>query len=328
MPDYAPLWVNSSHHEAIAGRVDRFADVLVELSPEQKRDVLLDVIESKRQHLRQFPASCSARINREDAFDSLYELMETEFGVSRAQVDDQYRTLEDYVFAELEYEQSKTCCWNRSTSQMYEVIMDLNVGLQQDATQCVAPVVFMNRDDSGDGYELFRQHAVELGRGEQWQPWSEDESCAQRDVAQDTIAASEMVEFCALSGGGEVVVPVDTVSAEVVFRGGIDVPDNDLQGARATATASVTGTIVSAVLEVDISHTWRGDLEISLVHPDGTSVLLKRPDGDDGDGVVEQFDVPGFAGKSAAGEYALVVKDTAAQDTGRLNSAVLRLAVE
>ena len=332
MPDYAPEWVNSRSLEQIAARPSEFEEVLVELSPDQKRDVLLDIIESKRQHLRQFPASCSARINREKAFDSLYELMETEFGTTAAQVDAQSRTLEDYVFAELEYEQSKTCCWNRTTNVMYEVVMDLNIKAQEDATQCVAPVVFMNRDDSGDGYELFRQHAATLGKADQWVAWSEDESCPQRAVAEDTIAASEAVDFCTLPDGGGTGNPPpvdtgDTTSVDVVFNGGLDIPDNDAQGLRVSATSATNGTIASAVLEVGITHTWRGDLEITLVHPDGTSAILKRADGDDGDDVNQRFEVPSFFGKAAEGEFALVVKDTASQDVGRLNSAVLTLAV-
>lgn len=331
MGDYASEWVNSRELDQIAARPSQFEDVLVELSPDQKRDVLLEIIESKRQHLRQFPASCSARINREKAFDSLYELMESEFGTTRAQVDGQFRTLEDYVFAELEYEKSKTCCWNRTTNAMYEVIMDFNIKAQENASMCVAPVVFMNRADAGDGYELFRQHAISLGKGAEWVAWSEDESCPQRAVAEDTIAAFEGAEFCSLPEGGNTggTTPVDpgnTTSTEVVFNGGFDIPDNDSQGLRLEATSTATGTIATAVLDVQITHTWRGDLEISLIHPDGTSAILKRADGDDGDDVNQRFEVPSFAGKGAEGTFTLVVVDTASQDTGRLNSAVLTLA--
>ncbi len=332
MPAYTNAWVNSRDTEAIASRPDVFEQVLVELSPDQKRDVLLEVIESKRQHLRQFPASCSARINREKAFDSLYELMEDEFGMTTAQVDDQFRILEDYVFTELTYEQSKTCCWNRSTAAMHEIVMDMNLKLQEDATQCVAPVVFMNRDDAGDGYEMFRQHAEQLGRSGEWVAWSADESCPQAGVPEDTIAPSDVTGFCDLESGGNIGGEVDPpvsggADVEVVFTGGVAIPDNDPAGAVVRGSTDAAGTIASASIDLQITHTWRGDLEISLVHPDGTSVIIRRPDSDDGDDVSGRFEVPGLAGKSAAGEYTLIVKDTQAQDTGRINSAALVLNV-
>ena len=53
--------------------------LLGEVSPEQKRDALLVLIEDNRNHLRLYPASCSARERREEAFKDLYELMQGEF---------------------------------------------------------------------------------------------------------------------------------------------------------------------------------------------------------------------------------------------------------
>jgi len=86
---------------------------------------LIAIIEDNRNHLRQYPASCSARIRREETFDKLYALNEERFGMSRAQTDQQYRTLDDYALAELEYEKSKTCCWNSTTSRSEEHTSEL-----------------------------------------------------------------------------------------------------------------------------------------------------------------------------------------------------------
>lgn len=328
LSDDVPSWIDSTDHDAISERLEIFESILVELSPDQKRDVLLDVIESKRQHLQQFPASCAARIAREDAFESLYELMAEEFGMTESEVDEEYRRLADYAFARLVYDQSKTCCWNRSTNAMYDIVMDLNVKAQEQADMCVAPIVFMNRDDAGDGYELFRQHAVELGRGDQWVDWSADESCPQQGVAEDTIADSNVVPYCELSntepeepiGGGD----SDTIAVE--FQGA-EIPDNDPRGVELTSTADISGSITGATLDVDISHTWRGDLSIEIVHPDGTRVMVKSQDGDSGDDVNERYEVPGFFGKSASGEYRVVVVDHASLDEGRVNSMTLNLSV-
>ncbi len=195
-------WINSTDYPRIAARPARFQQMLGQVSPEQLRTELLAQIEDSRMHLRNYPASCAARERREVAWDQLYDLLDREFGITRAQADEQYRTMEDYVFAELEYTDSKTCCWNSTTSAMYEIIMDYARQEQADADaggMCVTPTVFMNRD----GYGLWKEYAESTGRGAAWVPWSEDESCPQRNVATDTESAHEWADFCTLEGGGE-----------------------------------------------------------------------------------------------------------------------------
>lgn len=195
-------WISDTDYDAISARPNQFENLLGEVSPEQKRGALAAMIEDSRNHLRQYPASCSARIKREDAFKDLYELNETEFGVSRAQTDAQFRTLEDYVFAELEYAESKTCCWNSSTSAMYQIALDYNQSLQED--MCAEPVVFKN---TNGGYQVFADYAAATDRGHLWKPWSADESCPQAGVANDTLAETDAAPWCELEsvpgGGGE-----------------------------------------------------------------------------------------------------------------------------
>ena len=80
------------------------------------------------------------------------------------------------------------------------------------------------------------------------------------------------------------------------------------------------GAISDLSLHVDISHTYRGDLEVRLIHPDGTDLQVHEPDMTYHDDLVETWDVAGFDGKDAAGIWTLVIVDHAAQDTGTLNS--------
>jgi len=174
-----------------------FETLLKTLTPAEKLATLEQVIEARRAHLRNYPASCSARINRELAFSELYQVGQ-EQGLSRLEVDQRYRKFEDYVFAELVYEQSKTCCWNSTTSNMYDIVMQLNERLLNDEAnrQCGDVTVFMNRDDATDGYEVFRQFAAELGRESEWVRWSADESCPQAQVPQDTPADHAWTDLC------------------------------------------------------------------------------------------------------------------------------------
>ena len=93
-------------------------------APEEKRDVLLDMIEAERAHLSKYPASCAARIRREQAFTELYAHQATFFDQSQEDVDQEYRIFEDFVFAELVYEESRTCCWNSTNGAMYQAIVE------------------------------------------------------------------------------------------------------------------------------------------------------------------------------------------------------------
>ena len=194
LPEDVDNWVSSTNYTAIAARPDQFEELLEEVSPDQKRDAVLAIIEDKRAHLRRYPASCSARINREGAFEELYELMEDEFYTNRAEVDRRYRKFEDYVFAELVYQESKTCCWNSSTSNMYEIAMELAEKTVREAGSCAPPPIFMNNN----GYGLFQSYAESIGRGHEWVAWSADESCPQSGVAVDLEEEHLWVGFCTI----------------------------------------------------------------------------------------------------------------------------------
>ena len=92
-------------------------------------------------------------------------------------------------------------------------------------------------------------------------------------------------------------------------------------------------------VEMDISHTYIGDLIIDLTSPEGTTVRLHDRSGggdddilatydDDGDGTLP--DGPGtlsdFDGELVAGTWTLTLSDNAGADTGSLNAWTLKIA--
>jgi hypothetical protein len=163
----------------IAARPARFRELLAELTPEEQRDGAIARIESARAHLREHPASCSARERREDAFADLYEVMFRDFGETRRAVDARWRTLEDHVLAELEYTTSRTCCWNRSTAAMHEIVLAHAEHEREEAAarrECAAPTPFRaepeDRLAGGDGYDRWRAYAHLIDRGDEWREWS------------------------------------------------------------------------------------------------------------------------------------------------------------
>lgn len=186
-------FVDASDTAKIAARVARFEEILREVGPEEKRDVLLAQIEDARAHLRRFPASCSARIRREEAFSALYDLESDAFGRTRHAVDAEFRELEDFVLAELEYTKSKTCCWNSSNAAMYDIVMRMASEEIAAEGECRAPTVFRAQ---GGGYQRWADYAASIGRAGDWKAWSEDEPCAQRDVVDDTEAEHEWTPWC------------------------------------------------------------------------------------------------------------------------------------
>lgn len=101
----------------------------------------------------------------------------------------------------------------------------------------------------------------------------------------------------------------------------VSVPDN---GAAVTSSVSVTGITGNApgnlAVGVDIIHTWRGDLVVDLVAPDGTVYNLKPySSSDSADNVQTTYTVNASA-EVANGNWSLRVQDRATYDTGYINS--------
>jgi hypothetical protein len=190
-------WINSVDFPRIAARPARFQALLGQVSPQQQRTELLAQIEDARRHLRNYPASCAARQRRENAFRALYGLA-YDLNTTKSQLDAEHRKLEDYVFGELVYTQSKTCCWNSTTSAMGDLVVkkaEADKAAADARGQCEAPTVFASRTD---GYQRWQQYAQSVGRGAEWKAWTEDESCPQRDVAQDTVALTDATPYCSM----------------------------------------------------------------------------------------------------------------------------------
>ncbi|MCX4996024.1 M4 family metallopeptidase [Streptomyces longwoodensis] len=136
-------------------------------------------------------------------------------------------------------------------------------------------------------------------------------SSAEYKAVQDAWAA---VAVGARSGGG---------GGGTTFENTADVsiPDN---GAAVTSSITVSGRTGNAPstlqVAVDIVHTWRGDLVVDLVAPDGTAYRLKSfSSSDSADNVQATYTVDASS-EVANGTWALRVQDQAAQDTGYINA--------
>ncbi|MCQ9134790.1 S8 family peptidase [Streptomyces hilarionis] len=100
----------------------------------------------------------------------------------------------------------------------------------------------------------------------------------------------------------------------------VAIPDNGSAVESPITVSGRTGNAPAALqVGVDITHTYRGDLVVDLVAPDGTSYRLKAASSSDSaDDVRTAYSVDASA-ETANGVWKLRVQDTAAQDTGTLN---------
>ncbi|WHT17709.1 S8 family serine peptidase [Crossiella sp. CA-258035] len=105
-----------------------------------------------------------------------------------------------------------------------------------------------------------------------------------------------------------------------------DVPVPDLATVESPVTvADCAGNAATVTVDVNIKHTWRGDLVVDLLAPDGTPFRLKGSSGSDSaDDVVGSFTV-NAGGKAKNGVWKLRVQDVARSDTGTILSWTIKL---
>ncbi|MFG0450122.1 S8 family serine peptidase [Shewanella sp. YQ_9] len=131
-----------------------------------------------------------------------------------------------------------------------------------------------------------------------------------------------------VSGNDGSIEKSSVVSLEIIPQGLNDFPySNDTPVAIADNT-TVTSTIEIADplqifgvnTNVNISHTWIGDLTVILTSPSGTEVVLHNREGSSNDDIVKSWDLGDFNGEIAQGTWTLSVTDHAGGDTGTLNN--------
>ncbi len=107
------------------------------------------------------------------------------------------------------------------------------------------------------------------------------------------------------SGDEKVVENEDTVT----------IPDNTPDGVTSTITISDSDNIASMKVNVDITHSYIGDLKVELRH-DGKTVLLHNKSGGSTDNLKEEYAITDFIGAGISGTWELFISDTASIDTG------------
>ncbi len=118
------------------------------------------------------------------------------------------------------------------------------------------------------------------------------------------------------------IVSTGTVAAPQEFAAGnvnMSIPDNNATGITNVLNVDESGTLKKLQVKVDLTHTYIGDLTVSLTHGGSNQVLHAR-EGGSSDNIIKTFSPDAFNGSSLQGDWTLRVKDSAGQDVGTLNS--------
>lgn len=98
----------------------------------------------------------------------------------------------------------------------------------------------------------------------------------------------------------------------------VTIPDNQAEGVRSVITVPAgSGTVGGLTVQVEIEHTYRGDLRVTLEHA-GRSVTLHANEGGNAQNLTLTRALAEFDGTPREGAWTLHVADTARADTGRL----------
>ncbi|MGX7827251.1 M28 family peptidase [Actinokineospora sp. 24-640] len=134
---------------------------------------------------------------------------------------------------------------------------------------------------------------------------------------RNTDAIAHSIWTLAGTGGGD---------PDPRFENGTDVAIQDLATVESSITVSgVSGNAPSDLsVSVSILHTYRGDVQIDLVAPDGSPYRLKNSSSSDSaDNVIATYTV-NASSETAAGAWKLRVTDVASNDVGRIDSWALQ----
>ncbi|WP_172806772.1 S8 family serine peptidase [Endozoicomonas arenosclerae] len=122
---------------------------------------------------------------------------------------------------------------------------------------------------------------------------------------------SLVADYTASSGGGS--------SDEFSNTTPVAIPDNNTTGITSTVNSTRSGDSGTVTVSVNITHTYRGDLKIQLVAPNGQTSVLKNVSNDGTDNLVTSYQV-NMSGVESQGTWSLKVSDHYRRDTGTLNS--------
>lgn len=97
-----------------------------------------------------------------------------------------------------------------------------------------------------------------------------------------------------------------------------EIPDNNAEGISSTVTVPNTVSGEKVSLQLDILHTYIGDLVVTLEHSNGYSEILHDKEGRSADNLSKLYPLADLSNEDLKGTFTLHVSDNAKIDTGKL----------
>jgi extracellular elastinolytic metalloproteinase len=118
-------------------------------------------------------------------------------------------------------------------------------------------------------------------------------------------------------------------SKRIEIAPGLLIPDNNADGVESSAELPGDELIRGLQLELDLTHTYIGDLIITLTGPTGASVVVHDRDGGSADNIIGTFSstdtsLDAFVDLPVGGTWMLHVADHEGRDVGKLNRWALQ----
>ncbi|MFC7616421.1 proprotein convertase P-domain-containing protein [Actinokineospora soli] len=128
-----------------------------------------------------------------------------------------------------------------------------------------------------------------------------------------------------LHTGSAPVVPPGAGCPAATNGTDVPIPDRGAATSPITITGCTSTPTDAAKITVDIVHTWRGDLVLDLIAPDGSPYRLKSANVDDSADNVKTTYTLNLAAESPNGTWTLRAQDLYGGDWGHINAWTLDL---
>lgn len=115
---------------------------------------------------------------------------------------------------------------------------------------------------------------------------------------------------------------------------GLRIPDNDPNGIERTLSSSESGRVKDAEVSIDVTHTYIGDLAVTLISPSGKSIYLHNRTGGSLDNLIKTYTsatdigLRAIRGEAVNGMWRLKVADLEVADEGKLNQWALKIFIQ
>jgi hypothetical protein len=185
----------------------------------------------------------------------------------------------------------------------------------------MSAVVEVTADANDFAAPVLAKIAYTLNHGLKYS-WQTNLKAVRTAVGDSTFGLSGVRDNCYTPAGSRCGdAPRPTTAKRYENNTALAIPDNNTTGVTSTIKITDTTTPASLKIELNVAHTYVGDLNITLSH-NGVEQTVWAMEGGSADTINKTITLTKFSG-SISGLWNLRLVDTAAQDSGSLTKWAL-----